>query len=160
MRVEHGEVLRADDDLKAAFAAVDAEALQRVDAFFHVHRQRGFRAEGRGTAEEVARPFARLCRRGRFDVLHAELAREVARRDFAVAVHEDDEAVFGLVRQHDGLDDLVFVEAQFGGGLRGAAVFFIGKNVRLVGDVMLAQKADGRGDGVFFFAHGVNDCGG
>jgi len=93
-------------------------------------------------------------------VFHAELAREVACRDFAVAVHEDDEAVFFFVGEDDGFDDLVFVQPQFGGGLRGTAVFFIGKNVRLVGNVMLAQKADGRGDGVFFFAHGVNDCGG
>ena len=38
LRVEDGEVLRGDDDLKAALAAVDAEGVQRVDAFFDVHR--------------------------------------------------------------------------------------------------------------------------
>ena len=68
--------------------------------------------------------------------------------------------MFFFVGEDDGFDDLVFVQPQFGGGLRGTAVFFVGKDVRFVGDVVFAQEADGGGDGIFFFAHGVNGCGG
>ncbi len=88
--IERGKVLRGDGDEKAAFAAVDVDGGQRVDAGFYEHGQRGFGAEGAGAANEVACPFVGLVGLGGFYVLHAELAGEVARGDVFVAVHDAD----------------------------------------------------------------------
>ena len=88
--VERGEVLRGDGDEKAAFAAVDVDGGQRVDAFFDEHGQRGFGAERTGAADQIACPFAGLVGLGGFYVFHAQLAGEVARGDVFVAVHDAD----------------------------------------------------------------------
>jgi len=86
-------------------------------------------------------------------VFHAELAGKVAGRDLAVAVHQHNQTLFVLVNQHDGFHDLVFVDAEALGGMRRAAVLFIGILHGSVLDFMRAQKTDGGRNGMVGFAH-------
>jgi len=68
-------------------------------------------------------------------------------------VHQHNQAFFVFVNQHDGFDDLVFVDAEAFGGMRRAAVLFIGILHGGVLDFVRPQKTDGGGNGMVGFAH-------
>jgi len=86
-------------------------------------------------------------------VLHAQLARQVARGNLAIAVHQHDQPFFLLVLQYDGFNDLVFGYAEQRGKLRRTAVFFISIDIWFKINLPPAQKTDGRGNGMVGFAH-------
>ena len=87
-------------------------------------------------------------------MLHAQLARQVARGNLPVTVHQHDQALFLFIFQHDGLDDLMLRRLHFTGGLGRAAVLFVLVHVGNEVDAVRPEKAHGGGNGVVCFGHG------
>jgi len=70
------------------------------------------------------------------------MASEILGRDFAVAMHQHDQRPLGFIFHHQGLDDGMFIHAEFTGADGGATFFFV--LVEVIGEYrfVLAQHAD------------------
>ena len=91
----------------------------------------------------------------RFNFFTADLPREFFGRDFAVAVHEDDEGVGVFVLEYQGFDDGMFGHAQFSCRYAGAAMRFVGVERWGERDFVCFEELDRGGFGsVGGFAHG------
>ena len=140
---------------KPTLAAVDVDVRQVKYAAFNVHGHGLFCAEWAGATDEVACVAVGGFGFARFNLFAADLPREFFGRDFAVAVHEDDEGVGVFVLEYQGFDDGMFGRAQFTRRYAGTAMRFVGVEMWGERDFVCFEELGRWGFGsVNGFAHG------
>ena len=143
--------LRVDADLIAAAPAVDEDLLHVEDRALDVDGHDLLRAEGTRAAHEIAGIALRLFGLAGGDVLHADLPREILRRDFGVPVHEDDEGLGVFVLHDKGLDHLVMIEPAGRGGKRRAAVLDVFVGLFFKGNLVGLEPLRGGSEALMLF---------
>ena len=140
---------------KPALASIDINFGQLKYALLDVHRHGFFRAKWAGTTDEKARVAVGDFGFARFNLFAADLSREFFGRDFAVAVHEDDEGFGVFVLEYQSFDDGMFGHAQFTRRYAGTAMRFVGVEMWGERDFVRFEELGRWGFGsVNGFAHG------
>jgi hypothetical protein len=103
------------------------------------------RAERRSAAHQVAGVALRGLGLAGRDAFGADLPRQVLGRHLAVAVHQHDQRLAGLVLHHQGLHHGMLVDVQLARRHARAAVLLVFVEMVGVGDAVLQQEAGGGG---------------
>ena len=137
------------------FAAVDEDALQVEDGGLGVHRKPRACPEGADAAHQVAGVALGILHVARLHPLHAQLPGELLGGHLPVAVHEDDEGLMVLLLHDERLDHAVFGYVKALRHMMRPPVIRKGIQVSREIDLLLAEEANGLGDGVLFLCHGL-----
>ena len=128
---------------------------QVEDGSLDIYRHGFFGAKWASATDEVACVAVGGFGFAGFNLFAADLPREFFGRDFAVAVHEDDEGFGALVLKYQGFDNGMFGHAQFTCRYAGSAMRFVGVEMRGERDFVRFEKLGRGGFGsVGGFAHG------
>ena len=110
------------NDENAAVTCVDVDFRKRVNRFLDVDGHTFASAERRSAADVIAAVAVGRFGGARHDSFDAAHTSQVLRRNFAVAMHQANEGLFGFVFEDDCFDRGVMIKPKFGRSLNRTAM--------------------------------------